>query len=163
VASLAELPGTADAILAAFADQLETGKVEVPERRYVHSGIEPAWDGPQLTVGLIGIQQGQPGGQIIQSVNPRAVHFYGQWRVILLRTAPTLGDGPVMLPSETDLGDSGAEAMNDIAALVKAFSELHLGNVLTGAGEGMVLAACRPLGVQGGIAGSELVLEMTLR
>lgn len=163
MASLADLPGTANAILAAFADALEEGGLTVPERRYVHSGTGAAWDGPQLTVGIIDVKQGQPGGAIATTQSPRAVNFFGEWRVVLLRATDTLGDGPRMLPSDDAIDESGEQAMEDVGALIKAFSTVHVNNAITSSGEGMVLQACRPLAEAGGMVGTELLLDLSLR
>jgi hypothetical protein len=165
MASLADLKATASLILAAFTDQLEALGVDVPDHRYVHAGTEPVWDGPQFTVGLLDIKQGQPGAPVGSPMSPRAVNFYGEWHLILVRDVPTQMDGPIAaaLPSDSELGESGAEAMGDVEALVKAFSNIYLAHTLTQSGEGFVMTGCRPLGVQGGLTGTELVVEVSLR
>ena len=161
--SLANLPETAQTILTVFAQQLEADGVTLPPRQYVHPGTEPVWDGPQLTCGLIDVKQGQPGGAVAQNVQPQMISFFGEFRVVLIRAAPTLGDGPMVVPSDDDLQAAALEALQDIAALTKAFSVIHLGNLIASTGEGFVMQACRSLADQGGLLGSELLLDLSLR
>lgn len=163
MASLADLGSTGNLILASFAGQLEAQKVEVPERRYVHFGREAVWDQAQLVVGLLDIKQGQPGLAMIQNVSPLAVTFTAEWHVVLVRIAATLSDGPMMLPDENELEAGGLGQLADISGLIKAFTTLHQGNVLTASGEGLVMAGCRPAEAQGGLVATELLLDMSVR
>jgi hypothetical protein len=166
VANLAELPGTAQRILTAFAEQLEEVSAPgytVPERQYVHSGVEAVWDGEQLTVGFVDLKQGQPGIPTSVTIPPRALLFYAEWKLLLLRTAPTVQEGPRMVPSADVLDESGLLALDDVQALTKAFSNLHLANALTAQGEGFVLESIMPVGPEGGLVGTELRLSMSVR
>lgn len=166
MANLAELPVTAQAILTAFAEQLEEASgpdYTVPERQYVHSGVEAVWDGEQLTVGFVEIKQGQPGIATSVTMPPRALTLYGEWKILLLRTAPTITEGPRMVPSADILDESGLQTMEDVQMLVRAFSNLHLTNALTGVNEGFVLESVQPVGPEGGLTGVELRLSMSMR
>jgi hypothetical protein len=166
VGNLAALPVTAQQILTAFAEQLEEVSPEgyvVPQRQYVHAGAEAVWDGEQLTVGFVDLKQGQPGIPVSVTIPPRALLFYVEWKVLLLRSAPTVQEGPQMVPSADVLDESGGQSLEDVQALAKAFSNLHLGNVLTGVNEGFVLESITPVGPEGGLVGTELRLSMSVR
>lgn len=161
-ASLADVGATARAILAAFSEQLQALHVDVPELQYVPAGADVVWDQALLAAQLVDIKQGQPGSVITITQQPRALNFYGEWRLTLLREAPTIGDGPVTMPPPEALEEAGREATSDVAALVRAFSNIALEHTLVDAGEGLVLSSCRPLAQQGGLVGTELVLALSM-
>ena len=164
MAGLAALPDTANAILATFVAQLEAQGVPVPERQYVHAGQEAVWDGDQFTVGLVDVRQGQPGQPSGVAMN-LAIHFVAEWRIMLVRAAPVAQDGPiaVVMPSDGDLAASGVEAMEDVAALMKAASQVYQQFLITNPGEGFVVSGCKPVGEQGGLMGTELLIETSVR
>lgn len=163
MADLSDLAGVASRILTVFNDQLEAQKVPLPASVYVHAGTEAAWDGEQLTSGLVGVQQGAPGMPVAFSQQPLALNFYAEFHVLLLRQVTTLQEGPVMVPPTDDLAHDGDRQMKDVQALIRAFSQIALGHLLVDPGEGLVMAGCRPVGPQGGLAGSEILLHLTVR
>lgn len=163
MADLADLGGTADLILSAFVNQLGADGVEVPDRQLVHAGVEAVWDGEQIAVGLVDIKQGQPGAPMVVTMQPQAIQFFAEWHVVILRPVVVLQEGPQVQPPDEELHVDGLAAMADVQALVKATSEIYQQHVITGVGEGFVLAGCRPVGPQGGLAGSELLLHTTVR
>ena len=155
MASLTNLPGLADQILAAFAAQLTAQGVDLPERQYRQAGSMPVWDGEQLTTGLMGIAQGQPGIGHQQTFAPEALNLYATFFVLLVRSVQVIsteGFASMEIPTPDQQDADGVTAMTDAQALVIAASEIHQQYLLTEPGEGFVIDGLQPLGPEGGMA-----------
>lgn len=166
MASLADLPGTAAQILAAFVTQLKAQKgFSLPERRYVAPGSQIVWDGEQFTVALMGIDQGQPGAGFGGSFVPEASNFFVQFSVNLVREVQALqADGPGlgMVPSDGEMDEDGQTSLGDATVLMLAATAIHQAYVITGPGEGMVIGPLQPLGPEGGLVATRLLLSLSL-
>ena len=161
--TLAELAVT---LLDAFVAQLEAQDVPVPERRYVAPGSVIAEDGEQLAVilGLVG--QGQPGKPEPGTYVPGSEILMAQFDLQLIRTIPALnGEGfpPQMIPGAVALGESGVQLINDAEALVKAAIAIHAAKTVTEAAlQGFAIGPASPLGPEGGLAGTRILVEIGL-
>jgi hypothetical protein len=166
VPSLRDLPAGAHEVLDAFVRELERADVEVPERRYVAPGVVPVWDGEQFVCNLQQILQGQPGiPSLTTPVPPAARVFSAQWALTLVRSVPALEtDGPVaeLIPDAEEIGEAGDLAMNDSAALLLAAQRLHEGYVLTRSGQGFSIDGLGTQGPEGGLAGTRLLISVSL-
>lgn len=165
MASITALPAFAEQVLAAFKAQLTVQAVSLPERQYVTPGSMVPWDGEQLTVSLMGIDQGHPGAGQAASVIPETATFYASFSVNLIRKVPiinTEGFAAGEVPTAEDLDASGQGLVGDAAALILAGSQVHLARVLVGPGEEMVIGPLSPVGPEGGLAGSRLLVSVSL-
>lgn len=166
MASITDLGGTADQILQLFAAQLTEQGVDVPERQYRPPGTLVVWDGEQLTVNLMGIGQGQPGhgyGQTI--VPPQALVFYASFSINLIRAITVINvEGPedIEIPTAAEMDADGVKLLADAQALVLAFSQIYQRYQVTAIGEGMVLDGLQPVGPEGGLAGSRMLVSVSL-
>jgi hypothetical protein len=163
-----QLPNFAAALtslLENFVSELEGLGVEVPEARFIAEGIT-AWDGPSLAIYLGSIDQGQPGqpfgGTYVTGIpSVFTAHLFVQ----LLRTAPSLnGDGFAreMVPTFDELNEAGLAAMTDAASLVLAANYIHAKYLANPAGLGFAIGSCTPLVPAGGMAGSRLMISLSL-
>ena len=173
MASLTDLPGTAEKLLAAFVAQLEAQDVELPERRYRAPGSMIVWDGEQMTVALMGIDQGQPGVVIAQSMVASALSLSAQFSINLVRQVTGLqADKPfsASIPDEDVMDGDGVVMLGDAAALIRAASEIHAQDSNTGGkafgvispGESFVIGPLQPLGPEGGLAGTRLLISLSV-
>lgn len=165
MASLSELPATAEAILAAFAAELKALGISVPGRQYVAPGVITVWDGEQLVVNLQHIPQGQPGAPYPGTYSPVATNLSAQFAVHLVREVPTIGiDGPLgqQTPTAEEIGDAGQQAMTDAAALMEAAIAIHQAHTLTEPGEGFAIDGVMTMGPEGGLASNRLLLTFSL-
>lgn len=164
--SLTSLPASAEAVLAAFAGQLEALDVDVPERRAVVPGSLVVFDGEQLTVNLQQILQGQPGAPSLATFQPAAATVMSvQWAITLVRLAP-VGEAetpfPEGIPTAEVIGEAGGLGMQDAAALIRAAIAIHGANTLTRPGEGFAIDGCAPLGPEGGVFATRLLITLSL-
>lgn len=165
LASLPELPAFALQVLADFASRLAQLGVEVPERRYRTPASMIPWDGEQFTVSLMGIDQGRPGAAQAQSVVPQAAIFYASLALNLIRAVPILNVEAFAeqeIPTAEDLDGSGEQLLGDAAALVLAATEFHQSYVLADPGVDLVIGPLQPVGPEGGLAGSRMLLSFSL-
>jgi hypothetical protein len=165
MASLADLPGVAEQLLQDFAAQLTEQGVTLPPRQYRTPGAMVPWDGEQFTVSLIGIDQGQPGGQVTVTVVPQALALYAQFSLNLVRKVAILNVesfAASQVPSAAALDSSGEQLISDAQQLILAASQLHLRYQVTGPGEGFVIGPLQPVGPEGGLAGSRLLVGLSL-
>jgi hypothetical protein len=165
MASLANLPATADLILALFTAQLKAQGVHLPDRQYRQAGSQPVWDGEQLTTGLMGIAQGQPGLAYPQTFVPEALNLYATFFVLLIReivVINTEGFTGMEIPTALEQDADGVALISDGAQLVIAASAIHLARSLVENGEGFVIDGLQPLGPEGGLSGSRLLLSVSL-
>ena len=166
MASINDLGATAEAILNAFATQLELQGVELPKVQYVAPGSMIAWDAPSLTVALETITQGQPGAPFGQTYQIGTVtELSASFGILLIREIPALtseGSLDDMIPSQFVLDTAGQSILGDAANLVKAAIAIHDKYLITSPGEGFVIGPITPLGPQGGMAGHKLNLEISL-
>jgi hypothetical protein len=165
MASLANLPATADLILALFTAQLKAQGVRLPDRQYRQAGSQPVWDGEQLTTGLMGIAQGQPGLAYPQTFVPEALNLYATFFVLLIReivVINTEGFTGMEIPTALEQDADGVALIGDGAQLVIAAAKIHLARSLTENGEGFVIDGLQPLGPEGGLSGSRLLLSVSL-
>jgi hypothetical protein len=165
MASLLDLPGFAEQVLSDFAAQLTGQGISVPERQYVTPGSMIPWDGEQFTVTLMGIDQGQPGQGQAQSQVPQAVAYYASFSLNLIRKVPVIsteGFAAQSVPTAEDLDASGQTFIADAAALILAASRIHTAYLETPPGEGFVAGPLQPVGPEGGLAGSRLLLTVSL-
>lgn len=159
------LGATAQSILGAFGEQLEAQGVTLPDRRYVAPGQGIPWDGEQFVVVLQYVQQGQPGRPMAQSFMPGSESFTAQFAVAIVRGVPALsGEGPLgpQIPSDQELGEAGAAAMDDAQALTEAGVAVHANSTVTGLGMGFVVGPVAPVGPDGGLAGHRLLIDLSL-
>lgn len=165
MASLTNLPALAEQFLTLFSAQLTAQGVEVPDRQYRQAGSIPVWDGEQLTTGLMGIAQGQPGQAYPQTFAPQALNLYATFFVLLIReisVISTEGFTPGEVPTAEDSDADGVNVIGDGQALVIAASAIHTAHTMTGPGEGFVIDGLQPLGPEGGLAGSRLLISVSL-
>lgn len=166
MASLTDLQGAAEELLTAFVGQLQTQGVDLPDRRYVAPGQLIPWDDEQLTVNIQRLIQGQPGVSFQGSFQPpAAATFSAQFAVSLCRRIPVIEQEapfPMEVPTNDTLDVAGMETMTDCAALLIAAQAIHQAHTLTGPGEGFAIDECAPLGPEGGIAASRLLLTLSL-
>jgi hypothetical protein len=166
--SLGDLAGGAALILDTFASQLASEGVDVPGVQFVQPGSGAsaiAWDGEQLNVSLQEIVQGQPGAAAPGTMYPAATVVAAQWSIVLLRKIPSLAGNATLkltLPTAAKLDVAGQANMADVAALVNAAVRIHAAYSLQPAGSGFAIDSCRPLGPEGGIAGAQLLLTLSL-
>ncbi|HWF25174.1 MAG TPA: hypothetical protein VG275_06995 [Solirubrobacteraceae bacterium] len=164
-ASLTDLSGFAARVLSAFDAQLAQQGVSLPSRQYVTPGSMVPWDGEQLTVSLMGIDQGRPGGTVTTSIVPQATIFYASFSVNLIRAIPTInteGFSAGETPTAEDLGASGGQLLDDAAQLVLAASAFHQAYLLSDPGVDFVVGPLSPVGPEGGLAGSRMLLSLSL-
>ena len=165
MASLANLPQTAQLLLSLFEAQLTKQGVKIPERVYVPPGALPVWDGEQLTVSLMGIGQGQPAAQEPQSFIPQAVNYYATFSVNLVRAITMIStEGFITgeIPTAAQMGADGAVLLADAAALIQATSAVHTAYTLTTPGEGFAMEGLMPIGPAGGLAGMRVLLSFSV-
>lgn len=166
MASLTTLPATADLILNLYVAQLTSQGVDLPARQYRQAGSMPVWDGEQLTTGLMGIAQGQPGIGHATSFVPEALNFYATFFVLLIREICVINaegyGADVDIPTALEQDSDGVASMGDAAALVLATSQIMRARTLVEGGEGFVLDGLQPLGPEGGLAGSRLLISVSL-
>lgn len=169
MASLADLPAVLERALDLFSSQLLGQGVEIPERRYVQAGSMPVWDGEQMTVGLMGIAQGQPGHGYAGTFIPEALNLYATLFVLVIRPVASIqddGTAEMEIPTAQEQDEDGKSLAADAQALVLAASNIHrasmTGQGLTGPGEGFSIDGLQPLGPEGGMAGNRLLLSISL-
>ena len=176
MASLATLPADAEKILNLFAAQLTSQGVELPERQYVQPGSMAVWDGEQMTAGLMGIMQGEPGLAMAQTFVPGSAHYHAQFFVILIRQIAVMNTESfetLEIPTAAQQDSDGQASMGDSAALLIAGEAIHRAPIgatpgaptspaLTGSGEGYVIDGLQPLGPEGALAGNRLLLSISL-
>lgn len=165
MASLTNLPGTAEQILQLFAAQLSLQDVQLPERQYVQPGSMPVWDGEQLTAGLMGLAQGQPGIAHATTFVPEAISFYATFFVLLIReihVISTEGFTAMEIPTAEQLDADGQMLIGDGGQLVLAASQIHQARVLVANGEGFVIDGLQPLGPEGGMVANRLLLSVSV-
>jgi hypothetical protein len=156
------LKDAAKTLMDAVVDGLNALGVDVPARRYVHSGQFAADEGPgafncddaegQLVVSWLGTGSGVVGqdttGLALKCIYPT----YATFEVSLLRCVP-MPDDDGSFPSAGELNDSGEAILTDAASLVKA--------IVTAANAGDVPGGCKlmgfgliqPYGPEGGVGG----------
>lgn len=165
--SLTDLPGASKRILTAFAAQLAIQGVQLPDRQYVTPGSTPVWDDEQLTVSLMNIAQGDPGlehpGVFFP---PQAAHYYGAWSVNLVRRVTVINvEGATAdfeVPTVDEMGGDGQTLIADAGQLVLAAQALHTAGMLADSGQGMAIGPLAPVGPSGGLAGSRLLISLSL-
>jgi hypothetical protein len=157
---------TAGVLLAAFAEQLEAQGIQVPDRRYVAPGGQIAEDGDQLVLVLATISQGQPGRPDAGTFVPGSEILAARFTVQLIHAIPALHDAPtagMMIPGEEELGESGVRLLDEAEALVNAAMAIHAEQLVTQGGlQGFSIGPCVPLGPDGGMAGTQLPVEISL-
>lgn len=164
MAKLRDLGGEAARLLELFVEQLTALEVAVPETRYVSPGSIPAWDGEQLTVNILRVEQGQPGvpqgGTMFRAV------FFATFGISIIREVPALyGDGQpgvAMIPNPADLQVAGSASFDDAAALILAATAIHESYVYGDPQEGFEIGPVTSLGPQGGLAGQQIQLAITV-
>ena len=165
MASLTALPELAELILAQFAAQLQAQGVSLPERQYVAAGSQIVWDGEQLTVALMGAAQGQPGQGFQQTYVPEALNLYATFSINLVRKIAVLNTDGYLgaeIPTAEDQDADGQAAIGDAQAMLLAASNVHRHYLLTGPGEGFVIDGLQPLGPEGGLVASRLLISLSL-
>lgn len=165
MASLQDLAGTAQQILAKFTAQLETQGLNLPARRYVSPTPVPVWDGEQFTVALAGVGQGEPGIGVAQSFGgPRAIHFFAQFSVSIVREVSVLqtSQESIGIPPADVMNKDGIQSLTDAAALIEAATVLYDDYSLTGPGESFEIGQVQPLGPDGGLAAQRLLISLSL-
>lgn len=164
MASLTNLAGTAELILARFVAHLTAQGIDVPERQYVNYGQQPVWDGEQLVVSLLDIGAGQPGITIGTTPVPQALVLAGRFAVDMLRAIPVIdAEGPFALaiPSALQLDAAGQQLLTDAGGLAVAAAAIHTGYELTDPGQGFTFEIS-PFAPTGGLGGHRLTLNLSL-
>lgn len=161
-----KLGETAAVLLDAFSEQLQAQDIIVPDRAYVAPGGQVAEDGDQLVIALQQIGQGQPGRPDPGTYVPGAEILMAQFSVQLIHAIPALhreGSVDMMIPSSEDLGESGVRLVGEAEALVNAAMNIHASQLVTEGGlQGFSVGPCVPIGPDGGMAGSKLIVDISL-
>lgn len=166
--SLTDLAAAGKLVLSAFVEQLEAQNITVPGRRSVNPGSGAqgiAWDGEEISVGLVTIHQGQPGAAFAGTQNPAAAVLFAQWAVLLLRKVPALAGnttGGASVPTAAQLDKAGQANLTDVAALTKAALAIHAAYMFNPPGVGFAFDEVVPMGPEGGLAGARLLLSASL-
>ena len=166
MASLQDLPGVADQLLAIFGAQLVELGVQLPARQYRNPSSLVAWDGEQFTVSLMGIAQGQPGRMIGQTIRPpQALHFYASFALTIVRLVSVIntdGFADVEIPTASEIDADGVTTLSDAQALILAASRVYGQHSITSPDEGYEIAGVTPVGPEGGMAGNRLIVNLTV-
>ena len=160
--SLADPASTADELLTQFAAALTSLGVTLPQRQYRAPGQVIVWDGEQMTVALMGVDQGQPGQTFGQSFVPAAANYHLVFSVNLVREIAGMTDlGTEGIPDAATMDSDGLATMGDAAALIKAAQQIHQTYMVTDPGMGFVVGPLQTLGPEGGLAACRLLLTMS--
>lgn len=164
MANFRDLGGAAQKLLDLFVEQLPKFEIEVPETRFVAPGSTIAWDGECLAITLGRIEQGQPGAP--QPGSMFRPTFYVTFNVALVRSVPGLfGDGqpgPAMIPSTEDQAAAGVSFFGDAAALALAAAAIHEAYTFSDPQEGFEIVGVTPIGPQGGLAGNQVSIAVSV-
>lgn len=165
MASLKTLPADAEKLLSLFVQQLKTLGITVPDRVYVTPGSMLAWDGEQLTVTLMGIDQGKPGVAQTQTMHPSTRILYASFAVNLMRAVSTLNDMAPLdgaVPDAATLDAEGQTLVGDAAALILAADAIHASGKFVQVGVDFAVGPLQPVGPEGGLSGSRLLVSVSL-
>lgn len=163
--ALPTLGADATQILAAYVNELTLLGVKVPSRQLVAIGQIPVWDGAQLTVNLLGIDQGQPGRPFGGTYQPPSASVVAaRFSVSLIREIPVVKGGPraARVPDAATMTTFGAQIIQDAAALVQASIAIHQAASITSQGQGFEVGPCVPVVPDGGLAGSVITINVSL-
>ena len=163
--SLADLGTTAERILAAFVVALEAQGVDVPGVRFVSPGADLAWDGEQLSVNLLGIDQGGAGVPEGVTMYPTATRFAAQFSVMLIREVPALSEDSRlenMLPSPQEAQAAAERTINDAGGMALASVAVHAQYLVSGPGEDFVVGPVAPFGPQDGLVGTRCLVTLAV-
>lgn len=147
-------------------DAFDEAGVQLPDVQYVAPGSTVAFDGPQLTVHMTGLELGAP--SITHNRHeqlPHADSFFARYLVTIIRDTPT-GEGETP-PSPDSLFDSAKENMTDIWVLTDALLEIRNGCI---PGQGglvdsaflMDMSNAAPVGPEGGVVAVVATVEVSL-
>lgn len=129
--------------------------VELPPVQYVAPGATVAFDGPQVTVNIVRIERGQPGGATDQFVQLKL--WFAEFQVIIIRATPTIqenGDPP----SVVDLNLSSKENITDLRTLAEAIDAILASYEWQPRGSAIEAGPATPLGPDGGIVAAMITI-----
>lgn len=141
---------TALALLTATVQAYAADGVELPDRRYITPGAQPAYDCPQLTVSVTAVRNGIPGSEQNRPVANCPPMRYATYRLELVRGTPTLDDRGDP-PSPDELTASAAVVLRDVDMLDRHVRAAARG--FAGPGVPVFVGATTPLGPDGGLSG----------
>lgn len=163
MASLLTLGDDAARLLTLFMEGLVTLGIELPCKQCVAPGSIPAWDGEQLTVNLVRIEQGQPGmpsaGTEYHPVFAAAFGISLVREVCALHDAASAGS---MVPTQDAIQADGVAAFQDAAALIRIATQIRESYTFTSPGEGFNVGPCTALGPAGMLAGQQIIVTVSL-
>lgn len=162
--SLSTLGTDTGTLLALLAAQLTQAGIEVPARQQVAIGAVQVWDGEQLTVQSSSIEMGQPGRPYGGTAIPAsAIVVYATFVIVLLRSIPVATGGPrgARVPNAATISKFGEQLSQDMGGLVNAAIQIQAAGEWA-VPEGFHIGPCRPVGPDGGLAGSTLQLDVSL-
>jgi hypothetical protein len=171
VASLADLPGSAQALLDAFEAQLTAQGVDLPtdpatgvRQVYIAPGIGSlfAWDQPCLSLVFDSVQQGVPGAPDASNLNTWALTFSATFNIVLLRDVSTLNDTS-LLPTPANIAADAAVTMTDAVSPLEAATAIKESPPdFDGRQLPLVIHQVMSVGPEGGIAGNALQITTVL-
>jgi hypothetical protein len=162
---LADLAGAGQKILNVFAAQLTSQGVDLPDRQYFSATQVPVWDGEQFTVALAGIAQGQPGAPVSGTMVATSLVQYAQFTLSLVRVMSVLQtDGPYgdLVPDADIMNADGVQIASDASALWTAAAAIKGNYLLVDPGEAFVVGPLQPLNVEGGLAATRMMIDVSI-
>lgn len=169
MASLADLPGSAQALLAAVEAQLTAQGVDLPTDPYgntvvyIAPGISSlfAWDQPCLALTFDSAMQGTPGLPDAGNLNAWALTFSATFNIVLLRSVSALNDS-TMIPDPTAMVADAVATMTDATALLLAAVAVKADPPAELTSLPLVIHQVMSVGPEGSIAGNVLQISTVL-
>lgn len=153
------LYATARAVLDALTVAYQGDGIDLPERRYVTPGVQPAYDGEQVTVTVLALRNGQPGNETQVPRFACAGPLYASLRVEVIRCTPTV-DEDGYAPEAADLDASAMLVLSDVESLTRHLP--GIAQTIAGQGSPVLVANAVPVGPDGGYAGAQVDLDLPL-
>lgn len=156
----------AAAVLAVVEAGYAADNRDLPTRRYISPGVEPVHDCPQVTVNVVAVRRGIPGEEENRPISGCPVIRYATLRIEIIRSTPTQTGRAA--PTTAVLDTSAREVLYDLDLLDRTLGGERdriagYGDPAAGRGIPVFVGAVRPLGVDAGLAGSQVDLDVPLR
>ena len=170
MASLTDLPGSAQAMLDSFTVELEARGVVLPKDqfgqsvRYIAPGIGTlfAWDKPCLALVFDSAQQGIPGTPSAGNLNAWELTFSATFNLVLLRDVATLNESTILPMSESITADATVTMTDGMHLLLAAVAVKANPPEYDHRQLPFVIGSVMSVGPEGGIAGNLLQVTVVL-